>query len=69
MAQSSKSDVLQPNLVLLDTVPFHQVEGYSEVYDGNSMLFMDFRRHHSGLWAGTAPRCSLRRHACDVPCL
>ena len=35
-----------------------QVEGYSDVYDGNSMLFMDFRRHHSGVWAGTAPRCS-----------
>ena len=34
-----------------------QVEGYSNVYDGNSMLFMDFRRHHSGVWAGTAPRC------------
>jgi len=34
-----------------------QVEGYSEVYDGSSMLFMDFRRHHSGVWAGAAPRC------------
>ncbi len=34
-----------------------QVEGYDKVYDGSSMLFMDFRRHHSGVWAGTAPRC------------
>ena len=41
------------------------MEGYSDVYDGNSMLFMDFRRHHSGVWAGTAPRCSLR-HGRDM---
>ena len=32
------------------------VEGYDERYDSASMLFMDFRRHHSGTWAGAAPR-------------
>ena len=33
-----------------------ELEGYEEKYDGSTMLFMDFRRHHSGLWDGTAPR-------------
>mmetsp|Transcript_17062 Transcript_17062/g.50951 ORF Transcript_17062/g.50951 Transcript_17062/m.50951 type:complete len:580 (+) Transcript_17062:168-1907(+) len=32
------------------------VEGYSDRYDPESMLFMDFRRHHTGLWNETAPR-------------
>eukprot|EP00878_Enallax_costatus_P003937 GHUV01004158.1.p1 GENE.GHUV01004158.1~~GHUV01004158.1.p1 ORF type:complete len:394 (+),score=37.38 GHUV01004158.1:262-1443(+) len=31
-----------------------EVEGYSEAYDPDLMLFMDFRRHHSGLWDGAA---------------
>ena len=33
-----------------------ELEGYEEKYDGDTMLFMDFRRHHSGLWDGTAAR-------------
>lgn len=33
-----------------------ELEGFEEKYDGSTMLFMDFRRHHSGLWDGTAPR-------------
>ena len=32
------------------------VEGYDERYEGDSMLFMDYRRHHTGLWPGTAPK-------------
>lgn len=31
------------------------VDGYDERYGGDSMLFMDYRRHHTGLWSGTAP--------------
>ena len=42
------------------------MEGYSDVYDGSSMLFMDFRRHHSGVWAGTAPRCRFLCCACGA---
>ena len=42
--------------------PFHcmqaVVEGYSNGYDPDSMLFMDFRRHHTGLWGDTATRCA-----------
>lgn len=33
-----------------------EVQGYGDGYDPQSMLFMDFRRHHSGIWDGTAPR-------------
>ena len=33
-----------------------EVEGYEDAYDAESMLFMDFRRHHSGISQGTAPR-------------
>lgn len=33
-----------------------ELESYRDKYDGDTMLFMDFRRHHSGLWDGTAPR-------------
>ena len=33
-----------------------ELEGYGEKYDRSTMLFMDFRRHHSGLWDDTAPR-------------
>ena len=32
------------------------VSGYAEAYDASSMLFMDFRRHHSGVWQQAAPR-------------
>ena len=35
-----------------------EVEGYEDAYDASSMLFMDFRRHHSGTWRGAAPRCA-----------
>jgi lycopene epsilon-cyclase len=31
-----------------------EVEGYNDAYDSASMLFMDYRRHHSGLWDGAA---------------
>ena len=34
-----------------------EVEGYEDNYDVESMLFMDFRRHHTGLWPDTATRC------------
>jgi len=33
-----------------------EVEGYNEAYDPKSMLFMDFRRHHSGLWPSTVAK-------------
>lgn len=33
-----------------------EVEGYDDAYDPASMLFMDFRRHHSGINQGTANR-------------
>ena len=39
-----------------------EVEGYENNYDGESMLFMDFRRHHTGLWPDAAPRCLLSQH-------
>lgn len=32
------------------------VEGYEDAYDPASMLFMDFRRHHSGTWNDSGPR-------------
>ncbi len=32
------------------------MEGYGKCHDAGAMLFMDFRRHHSGVWAGAAPR-------------
>lgn len=31
-----------------------EVEGYEDAFDADSMLFMDYRRHHTGLWPGTA---------------
>ena len=34
-----------------------EVEGYGDAYDAKSMLFMDFRRHHSGLWPSTVSKC------------
>jgi hypothetical protein len=27
-----------------------EVEGYGDAYDPQAMLFMDFRRHHTGVW-------------------
>ena len=34
------------------------VEGYDDAYDPKAMLFMDYRRHHTGLWEGGAKRLS-----------
>lgn len=31
-----------------------EVEGYEGSYDPKLMLFMDYRRHHTGIWSGTA---------------
>lgn len=39
-----------------------EVEGYSDLYDPESMLFMDFRRHHTGLWSHTANRLEAGKH-------
>ncbi|KAL4551185.1 hypothetical protein Ndes2526B_g05490 [Nannochloris sp. 'desiccata'] len=39
-----------------------EIEGYTDAYDPNSMLFMDFRRHHSGLYPGTARRQQFGKH-------
>lgn len=39
-----------------------QVESYDGVYDPSAMLFMDYRRHHSGLYPGTAPRQHAGQH-------
>lgn len=33
-----------------------EIEGYGDAYDSAAMLFMDYRRHHSGLYPGTALR-------------
>lgn len=33
-----------------------EVEGYEGAYPPGLMTFMDFRRHHSGVWEGTAQR-------------
>ena len=34
-----------------------EVEGYGAAFDPHAMTFMDFRRHHTGLWPSTAPKC------------
>jgi lycopene epsilon-cyclase len=36
-----------------------EVEGYGGSYPEDAMLFMDFRRHHTGLYDGTANRCAV----------
>ena len=36
-----------------------EVSGYSEAFDKDSMLFMDFRRHHTGVWPSAADQCAL----------
>ncbi len=42
-----------------------EVEGYPEAYNSELMLFMDFRRHHSGIWESTAKRLKVRsRQTC-----
>lgn len=39
-----------------------EVKGYGDAYDADSMLFMDYRRHHSGLYPGTALRQVSGKH-------
>ena len=36
-----------------------EIEGYGEAYDESSMLFMDFRRHHTGVWSKAGNRSGL----------
>ena len=44
------------------------VEGYDERYGADSMLFMDYRRHHTGLWSGTAPKyAALDKRSMSAP--
>lgn len=38
------------------------VEGYEDAYPRDAMLFMDFRRHHTGVWDGTASRLQAGQH-------
>lgn len=38
-----------------------EVEGYEGAYDPREMLFMDYRRHHTGVWFGTGT--SIRKGA------
>ena len=40
-----------------------EVEGYGGAYPEDAMLFMDFRRHHTGLYDGTASLCARARAA------
>ncbi len=35
---------------------------YSNAYDPQAMLFMDYRRHHTGIWEGSAPRLTGANH-------
>jgi len=39
-----------------------EIEGYADAFDPNAMLFMDFRRHHSGLYPGTAQSQQFGKH-------
>ncbi|GFR43330.1 hypothetical protein Agub_g4400 [Astrephomene gubernaculifera] len=39
-----------------------EVEGYEGAYPTDAMLFMDFRRHHTGLYDATAPRLQAGQH-------
>ncbi|KAK9814677.1 hypothetical protein WJX72_009604 [[Myrmecia] bisecta] len=39
-----------------------EVEGYNGVYDSSALLFMDFRRHHTGLWPNSAHRLTPGEH-------
>ncbi len=34
-----------------------EVDGYDAAFDPHAMTFMDFRRHHTGLWPSTAAMC------------
>jgi len=50
-----------------------EVEGYDAAFDPHAMTFMDFRRHHTGLWPSTAAKCEqglLASHVVkDICCL
>jgi hypothetical protein len=35
---------------------------YGEAYDSSAMLFMDYRRHHTGIWEGSATRLDSGNH-------
>nr|QBY35646.1 lycopene epsilon-cyclase [Dunaliella salina] len=39
-----------------------EVENYDQVYPAGEMLFMDFRRHHTGVWDGAASRIKSGAH-------
>ena len=43
-----------------------KVEGYADVYDPSAMLFMDYRRTHSGMWDGTGPVISRNMRGGEV---
>ena len=38
-----------------------EVDGYGAAFDPHAMTFMDFRRHHTGLWPSTAAMCACSR--------
>ena len=42
------------------------VEGYDDVYDADTMLFMDYRRTHSGMWDGTGAVLSRNMRSGEV---
>ena len=42
------------------------VTGYGDAFDSSSMLFMDFRRHHSGVWPSAGSQCAPT--ACTCMC-
>eukprot|EP00877_Chromochloris_zofingiensis_P005408 jgi/Chrzof1/14869/Cz09g18310.t1_LCYE[v5.2] len=39
-----------------------EVEGYDAAYGNDHMLFMDYRRHHTGLWDGGATKLNAGNH-------
>ncbi|CAD7696972.1 unnamed protein product [Ostreobium quekettii] len=39
-----------------------EVEGYEKGFDPKAMLFMDYRRHHTGLWEDTAHTIQAGKH-------
>lgn len=43
-----------------------RVEGYADVYDPEAMLFMDYRRTHSGMWDGTGAIISRNNNGGEV---
>eukprot|EP01026_Neomeris_dumetosa_P044749 TRINITY_DN3788_c0_g1_i9.p1 TRINITY_DN3788_c0_g1~~TRINITY_DN3788_c0_g1_i9.p1 ORF type:complete len:513 (-),score=56.87 TRINITY_DN3788_c0_g1_i9:279-1817(-) len=43
-----------------------EVEGYEAVYPPHRMLFMDYRRHHSGYWEGCANQNGSDAHGASI---